>query len=281
MAENSGYNDQEEQDVAPIEQSAQDSVSDIEKEALENGWIPEDRYHGPAEKWVDAETFVRRGREILPIVQGSLKKERERTRRLESELAEVRQTQQEWMALKKKELEQQLEGRLAELKAARKDAVETGNGEQLNAIDDELYELRQAKSQQQPAQKPIPQIDPAFIEWANRAENHWYKEDARARMMADMIGLQLFKTQGLQGEALYDAVASEMRKTYAPLQQQQRRTPVDSGRAGGTTPRRKVTYESLPADYKEAVDRMMRQGMIKSHDEYLSVYEAELAKGQR
>lgn len=281
MEENSGYNDQEAQDVAQIEQSAQDSVSDIEKEALENGWIPEDRYHGPPEKWVDAETFVRRGREILPIVQGSLKKERERTRRLEAELAEVRQTQQEWMAFKKKELEQQLEGRLAELKAARKDAVETGNGEQLNAIDDELYELRQAKSQQQPAQKPIPQVDPAFIEWVERSENRWYKEDARARMMADMIGLQLFKTQGLQGEALYDAVATEMRKTYAPLQQQQRRTPVDSGRSGGTTPRRKVTYESLPADYKEAVDRMMRQGMIKSHDEYLAVYEAELAKGQR
>lgn len=280
MEENSGYTQQDEQEIAQDEQSTQDSVSDVEKEALENGWIPEDRYHGPAEKWVDAETFVRRGREILPIVQGSLKKERERTRRLESELAEVRQTQQEWMAFKKKELEQQLDSRLAELKAARKDAVETGNGEQLNVIDDELHELRQAKTQQQTQQKPVQQVDPMFLEWVERPENSWYKEDGRARMMADIIGLQLNKTQGLQGEALYNAVASEMRKTYAPLQQQQRRTPVDTGRSGGAT-RRKVTYESLPTDVREAVDRMMKMGMIKSHDEYLAVYENELAKGQR
>lgn len=279
MEENSGYVEQDEQEIAPIEQIEQDSVSDIEKEALENGWIPEDRYHGPG-KWVDAETFVRRGREILPIVQGSLKKERERTRRLESELAEVKQAQQEWMALKKKELEQQLDSRLAELKAARKDAVETGNGEQLNAIDDELHELRQAKSQQQPTQKPIPQVDPVFLDWVERPENRWYKDDGRARIIADMIGLQLFKTQGLQGEALYDAVAVEMRKTYAPLQQQ-RRTPVDSGRSGGTTPRRKVSYDSLPLENRQAVDLMMKRGLIKSPDEYIAVYEEELLKGQR
>lgn len=279
MEENSGNVDFAEQEHAPVEQTEQESVSSVEKEARDMGWRPETEWDGDPNRWVDAETFVRRGQEILPIVHANLKKERERSRKLEAKIAEIGAAQQEWMSFQKKQLEQQLEERITALKAARKDAVETGNGEQLNVIDDELHELRNVKTQHQTQQ---PQgVDPQFIEWSARPENKWYSEDPSAQGFANMIGKRLVEERGLSGMALYETVSEAMKRFYGPWQKQPRRTPVDSGRSSGVPARRKMTYESLPAERREAVDLLMRNGMIKSPDEYIAVYEKEIAEGKR
>ena len=42
---------------------------EVEQEALQLGWIPQDQFRGDPAKWTDAETFVTRGKEILPILR--------------------------------------------------------------------------------------------------------------------------------------------------------------------------------------------------------------------
>ena len=43
--------------------------SEILYEAESQGWVPKERYRGNEADWVDANTFVKRGREILPILR--------------------------------------------------------------------------------------------------------------------------------------------------------------------------------------------------------------------
>jgi hypothetical protein len=39
------------------------------KEATGQGWVPKEKFKGNEDDWVDASTFVKRGREILPILR--------------------------------------------------------------------------------------------------------------------------------------------------------------------------------------------------------------------
>ena len=42
---------------------------EVRHEAESQGWVPKERFRGNENDWVDAETFVKRGREILPILR--------------------------------------------------------------------------------------------------------------------------------------------------------------------------------------------------------------------
>ena len=55
-----------------------------EDRARAQGWRPKDEYNGNPDRWVDAEAFVKRGEEELPVV-------RERNRHLESRVTELNQ----------------------------------------------------------------------------------------------------------------------------------------------------------------------------------------------
>jgi len=38
-------------------------------EAKRQGWVPEEEFNGPEGKWVDAETFVKKGKEINALLR--------------------------------------------------------------------------------------------------------------------------------------------------------------------------------------------------------------------
>ena len=42
---------------------------DFDSEARAQGWVSQEEFRGNEKDWVDAETFVKRGREILPILR--------------------------------------------------------------------------------------------------------------------------------------------------------------------------------------------------------------------
>src|SRR2546425_12464119 len=64
--------------------SNQQVSQEILDEARTDGWKPKEQFHGPEDQWVDAETFVKRGREINPIL-------RKNNERLQREIADLRQ----------------------------------------------------------------------------------------------------------------------------------------------------------------------------------------------
>ena len=45
------------------------AAPEVQAEAEKLGWIPATRYKGDAERFVDADEFIKRGETVLPIVK--------------------------------------------------------------------------------------------------------------------------------------------------------------------------------------------------------------------
>ena len=42
---------------------------EIVAEAKELGWVPQDEFRGAQDKWIDAPTFLARGRDVMPLLR--------------------------------------------------------------------------------------------------------------------------------------------------------------------------------------------------------------------
>ena len=84
---------QVEEVVEQVEETQVSTAPEVDedtlKEAKRQGWVPQEDYTGPEDKWVDAETFVKKGREINAI----LRKDNEFLKR---EVSEMKETMQEF-----------------------------------------------------------------------------------------------------------------------------------------------------------------------------------------
>src|SRR5512146_1603526 len=82
-----------------------------EAEASHMGWMPQERWVSegkPADKWVDAKTFLERGENILPIVRQNLHKTREELEQLRRTVGEQTEVLNRRLAQERREKEQAL-----------------------------------------------------------------------------------------------------------------------------------------------------------------------------
>lgn len=148
-------------------------------EAQEQGWSPLEQWHGDPKDWIDAETFVRRGKEINPILRKALKKERDRTAALEAELHRTGSTVAELREYLAKVEERATANAIAQLKRARKDALASGDHDSAAEYDDQIEQIKAApsavpKKVDQPTQSDLSQ-HPEVVSWM--AQNSWYSEE--------------------------------------------------------------------------------------------------------
>ena len=67
--------------------------SESEVEASTFGWVPKEQFHGNPDEWKDADTFLKRGKEINGFLRNDLEKIK---RAHAAEVAELRQTMTEF-----------------------------------------------------------------------------------------------------------------------------------------------------------------------------------------
>ena len=103
-------------------------------EAKRQGWVPQEEYSGPADKWVDAETFVKKGKEINAL----LRKDNDFLKR---ELAELKATVQEFSKYHAETEKRAYEKAMNDLRQQKKDAISQGDGDRVLEIDDAIDEL--------------------------------------------------------------------------------------------------------------------------------------------
>ena len=68
---------------------------EVEQRAVETGWRPLTEWTGAPDRWVDAETWVRRGEEMLPILKANNRKLEQELARTRSEISQLVQSVQE------------------------------------------------------------------------------------------------------------------------------------------------------------------------------------------
>lgn len=242
---------------------------DFVGEAAKMGWVPEEKWHGKG-AWIDAETFVKRGEEVLPIVLSENKKLKDQILTLQqanqqsaAEAAEFRQYMETARARDKADLD----AALREAQDLRKQAVKDGDGEAFEAAEERIEKLRKAAA---PAGGGTPQnggpVHPDWAPWV--AQNQWYTADEEMRVDANALAIAIAKKEGLNGKALYDKVTAKMQKLYPDkFETIPARGGAPEGEGEPTSKptgngRKAKTYDNLPPDAKLACDRYIKKGWI-------------------
>jgi hypothetical protein len=160
--------------------------SDVEKRAMEQGWVPKEQYSGTG-KWRDAEEFLDRG-ELFSKIDDLNRKNRS----LETTVHEVKRHY-------KKIAEAEYNRALRELRAQKKDALDIGDSERVVQIDEAIQNTKVQQAQELRQLDATPQMPPAenpvFMVWQNR--NPWYSQDRAMKVFADTLGEELVVKHGM------------------------------------------------------------------------------------
>lgn len=154
-------------DEGHVEPVVEDAAA-IEAEARRSGWVPKNQFRGRPADWVDAAEYVRKGTEILPIVQRRLRDQETENRRIQSELSELRHktdeqtaTIQELLTIARGAEQRGRQNAIRELEARQREAATTGDVATFDETKSALDELRAAPAPVPPAPKPAPARTPA------------------------------------------------------------------------------------------------------------------------
>ena len=174
---------------------------------------------------------------------------------------------------------------IAELKSRKREAIAEGNGDAVVDIDDQIDSLKEAQREAKaeakaqasappPAEVSIPD-DPDLQSWLSR--NTWFGPDEEMTNVANGLGSTVRKQfPHLSGRDFLDKLDDKI-KEYFPHKfggAKAKGSAVDSsGSVRGGSSSTKKSYENLPADAKEACDRFIANGWIKSKQEYVEAYD--------
>ena len=260
-----------------------------ESEARAQGWVAKEEFRGSEDDWVDAETFVRRGKEIMPILRKNNEKLLKELGEAKKAAEEAREAAKEFREFQKQQFERktkELESQLQELKQAKRDAITNGDGDRAIAIDDAMDELKEqrleAKEELKAAEakaKEVPQVtaDPALNAWMDK--NDWFGKDSRMTGIANGLGVTLRQENpALNGQAFLDKLDAELAEVF-PEKFGKKRTPnpmegTPNGTARPSVSSGKKTYTNLPAEAKAACDKFVKQGLM-TKEQYVAEYDWE------
>jgi hypothetical protein len=229
-------------------------------EARESGWTPKEDFRGNPDHWVDAKTWVEKGRQLAPLMKqqnAGLKKDLQaerdarvqleaRLRANEAALAAIQESQFESTVLDVKEMRKEIKAQIAQ-------ASRDGEHDRVADLTEKLIDLKEPEKpvkvngEQQPVDRPV--VDPHYAAWKDR--NSWYWEDHRKSGFAEGVGREL-ALKGLKGAEFYAALDKELAKEFGT-----RRGGVDrqeGARNGGGGSGARKSYHDLPAEARAACD---------------------------
>ncbi len=250
--------------------------------AKEMGWVPKDQWRGDPEKWTDAEEFVSRGEEVLPIIRAN-------NRRLQQELSsrdnELKETQrklkemQDSIAALTEIQNREAVGRIdRQINVARRNIEEARAERDTDKVLEEqakldalLEEKTKLKTPQQAQDDDdddddVPAISPRVKQEINdwREENDWYGTDKLRTRVMNAISFELRNDPAWKKVFGKDFLDEAVRRTDEELGESGRSRSNPNKTSGGSTNgartggsaagRRGKSYADLPADAKAACD---------------------------
>lgn len=250
---------------------------EVERQARELGWAPQDNFKGDPEKWVDAKTFLDRGEQVLPIVKATNRRLREDLTKATGRLTEMEsalQQSQETIAALQEYHETEIKDRvkrtredlLEQLRQAKRDE----NVDREVEVTDALSRLNAAAERSPdktsgPGKAPLDEshkvVDytqhPDFVSWSE--ENSWFGEDVAKTQIAQGVAMTLRRSgDRATGRAFLDKVSEGTNKEIQRLTGRAAPSKVEGSRggssAGGGNGSGK-SYHDLPSEAKAACDK--------------------------
>ena len=238
----------EEKIVEP--KASEPEPTEIETLATEMGWRPDGK--DKEGKTVDAETYIRKGRDIQDTMRGHIKDQKQQLTDLghsvdDLKLHNERVYKAEVITLKKE---------LSTLKKEKKEAVEDGNVEKVDEIDERIDDVKEAIVKPEPQE---PSTDnPEFNEWIKT--NAWYRDDPEMAVYADTIADKHVGAPFKRVAALITKQVKEMFPEKFKGPEKPKPSPVEGATKKTTTT--KFTKADLTENQKSIMKQFVRQGIM-------------------
>lgn len=273
-----------------VEQGGGQPEMSVEERAKLMGWMPKEEFPGDPSRWVDAETFVKRAEEQLPILKSTLSRMERRLAEQNARMVQMQADFQHFMELARKAQEKAYERALAELKERQRQAVDERDleaFEEANRQYEEMLKKHPAVTGQDPMESEAAirarlaaveaEKRAAFEEWV--ADNPWYGKDVEMTNYAWEVNNMLARTYPDMPvrEALKEITRQVMERFKG--KGGGRPKPVSgveepSGAAVATTKKGK-TYADLPPEAKEVCDRFVKSRTMTREQYVKTFFEAE------
>lgn len=250
-----------------------DNAVDHEAEARKLGWKPLEEFKGDPSQHIDAEKYLQRGREIMPLLRAENDRLKERLKAVEKNSARAAE-------FFSKAEERAYARALADLKADAAAAAKAGDTAAMDRVMDEV-----AKLEKPGAAEPAIDVDARMEEFADWSkQNRWYGDNDVMRMYADREAEKLAKSKGgaFLDKADLDELAQKVRtkfedaypEAFGQAQRQKPRSAVDGG---GSAPRGRGgrTFADLPPEAQAMCRKWVNAGIIKSEADYVKSYQWE------
>lgn len=202
---------------------------DYESEARQLGWHPQAEFRGNADDWVDAETFVRRGEQQLPIMRENNRKLTQRVRAADERLADmqaklegVTESLRTLRTMAEKSNEAGYQRALADLKAQQREAVKQGDEATFDRIQGEIEKVEETREQiaaapPKPPDQPErrgPKTTPEFQAWFEDNKD-WLMKDQTLANAATKFEVELRTADEVLNESeLWDRVTELVKGSY-------------------------------------------------------------------
>lgn len=247
---------------------------DYEAEAREMGWVPKDEFKGDASRWSDAETFVKKGEEVLPLI-------RAQNKALKRQLDEMKRDLKKASAYFSDAEKRGYERARAEIEERLEQAVESGDTAAAKKAMADADQLRKDMGDTK-VENSSQDAEEAFDNW--RESNAWYDRanlagaselEKDAHIYADrMVQRHLSKTNEMEPAEFFDFIGGLVHERFPALKAKPPRQKPQSEVAGGTraAPRGGRSFADLPQEAQRMADKWIKQGLIKDRATYLQSY---------
>lgn len=232
----------------------------VEDRARDMGWRPKEEFKGDESRWVDAETFVKRGEEILPILKANSRKDKEALDAAKAEIAEMKATFAEFRQYHSKTEQRAMEKAKKELEREMAEAVEAGDHKAVREIAADMAALSQ-NVQTDADGNPYQTPDHAktLSQW--KGENPWFQSDPVMTAAASAIADEL-EASGVKGADQLAEVAKRMRAEFPHKFQNERRS-APAAVEGSTTPRKAgKSAADLPPEARAQMNKWVKSGLL-------------------
>lgn len=223
----------------------------VESEAIKMGWSPKDQFKGDPSKWRPADEFVERGKNLLPILQATSKRQAR-------EIDELKQSVKQFAEFSSRAEARGREQAMAALKAQRAEAIAAGDGATFDKADEALEELKSQAAASRQAKAP--EVSPDYAAWERN--NAWVKTDSTMLAYAEAHGEYLQRTRkDLTYPELLEQVSIAVKKEFPEKFENPRRAAAPAVESGAPAARKGgKTFADMPAEARAACERMARNG---------------------
>lgn len=271
------------QESTGAENTAIAQNGDIEATARRMGWRPKEEYKGDESKWVEADAFVARIQDEVPVLKRTLRDMDSKFAKLEQKLAEQTQVLTDFREFASRGEKRAYERALAELTAQREVAVAHADTEGFKAAEAAIAKLNEEtkpttterKADPPPRTETTPQPVPEISDWMSR--NSWFNTDTELHEEARLIDASLMRRHpGMPIAERLEMVTARVRKEFPEKFGNVRRDAAATvAQPGGqtTTRKRGRTYDDLPSEAKRACDKFVKTIPGFTRDQYVKDFD--------